>query len=98
VSDVAPRTLTIAEVAELTGLTPRAIAARIERGTLPSELRGNRRHIPLVALYEQGLMPMDPGATVADLLDRIERLARRIGELEAENRGLEAELRRSRGG
>jgi excisionase family DNA binding protein len=76
--------VTIAEAATLTGLTKGALASRIERGTLPVEKRGSRRRIPLAALYEARLISMSPGRTIDELLDRLERQAQRIGELEAE--------------
>ena len=76
--------MTIAEAARLTGLTNRAIEARIERGTLPAELREGRRRIPLAALYDAGLIAMQPGAVVSELLDRLEAQAQELGRLQAE--------------
>lgn len=80
------RWLTIPEVVDVTGLTKRAVQARIERGTLPSELHAGRRVVALPTLYELGLIPLSPGRTVSELLDRLEEAQRRIGELEAELR------------
>jgi hypothetical protein len=82
------RTLTLAEAAELTGLSAAALAARITRGTLPSKKEGSRRVVELAALYDAGLVKLDAGRTVSDLLDRLEAAHARIGELEAENRRL----------
>jgi hypothetical protein len=83
----ADRLVTVEEAGRLSGLSKRAIQGRIERDTLRSERRGARRLVSLVSLYEQGLIPMDAGATVSEMLSRIEALARRVGELEAEQRG-----------
>jgi hypothetical protein len=80
------RTVTLPEAAELTGLSPDALAKRIARGTLPSEKEGTRRVVPLAALYAAGLVTIDPGGTITELLDRLERAYARIGQLEAELR------------
>jgi hypothetical protein len=78
------RTVSISEAAALTGKSRTAIASRVDRGSLPSVLQGSRRRIPLAALYGAGLISMRPGRTIDELLDRLERQAQRIGELEAE--------------
>jgi hypothetical protein len=78
------RWVTIDQAAELTGLSRRAIEGRVERGTVESKVERGRRLIALVSLYERGLIPLSPGKTVGELLDRLERQAERIGELEAE--------------
>lgn len=65
-----------------------ALAQRIARGSLPSEKQGNRRVVALADLYAAGLIGLDPGATVTELLDRLEQAYARIGQLEAENRRL----------
>lgn len=80
------RLLSVPEAARLTGKSQRSIRSRIERGTLPVERRGRTVLVPLVSLYEQGLITMDAAATVSELLDRLEAQAKRIGELEAELR------------
>jgi excisionase family DNA binding protein len=85
------RLLSLAEAAELTGVTRRAIEGRVERGRLPHVKQGSRRYVRLEDLYAAGLLAMDPGPTAAAMLDTIERLATRVGELEAE-------LRQTRGG
>jgi excisionase family DNA binding protein len=82
------RTLTIDEAATLTGHSRRAIAARIERGTLKGEKVGKLWRVDLAELVRAGLVPLDPPGHVTDLLDRLEAQAKRIGELEAENRRL----------
>ena len=50
------RTYTIAEAAELTGLTRKALARRVERGSLQSLVRGGRRMIPHAELVRTGLI------------------------------------------
>ena len=56
------RTYTIAEAADLTGLSRKAIARRIERGSLQSLVRGGRRMVPHAELVRTGLIPESPGA------------------------------------
>ena len=64
------RTFTIAEAAELTGLSRKAIARRVERGSLRSVVRNGRRRVPRSELVRAGLLPdaddgtpgTDPGA------------------------------------
>ena len=64
------RTFTIAETAELTGLSRKAIARRVERGSLRSVVRNGRRRIPrseleragLLAEGDEGTPNLDPGA------------------------------------
>src|ERR1041385_8916161 len=53
--DTPPRTLTVEEAAQLTGLTKTALKRRIDRGTLPAVVRGGRRRIPVSELYRRGL-------------------------------------------
>jgi hypothetical protein len=80
------RYVTLAEAAELTGKTAKALAARIQRGKLPAEKRGGRVLVPIAALYDAGLIRLPPAATVDAMLDRIEALSRRVGELEQQLR------------
>ena len=54
------RTYTITEVAELTGVSRKAIARRVERGSLRSVVRNGRRRIPRSELVRAGLL--DEGA------------------------------------
>jgi Helix-turn-helix domain len=54
---VAPkRTYTIAEASELTGLSRKALARRVERGSLRSVVRNGRRLIPRSELVRAGLV------------------------------------------
>jgi excisionase family DNA binding protein len=50
------RTYTITEAAELTGLSRKAIARRVERGSLRSVFRNGRRRIPRSELARAGLL------------------------------------------
>jgi excisionase family DNA binding protein len=50
------RTYTISEAAELTGLSRKAIARRVERGSLRSLVRDGRRRIPRSELERAGLI------------------------------------------
>ena len=54
-----PRTLTIKETAEATGLTIKAVRSRIERGTLPAVVRDGLRRIPYSELVRAGLIEAD---------------------------------------
>jgi hypothetical protein len=56
------RTYTIAEAAELTGLSRKAIARRLERGSLRSLVRNGRRLVPRSELVRAGLMTEDGAA------------------------------------
>lgn len=94
-------TITIAQAADLTGLTKTALRGRVERGTLRSVTRGNRRRVFVADLRKAGLIDTDaeiPGAddppplTVEDVLDRLERQAEEIGQLRAERDRLASEL------
>lgn len=46
----------VAEAAELTGLSKKALRSRIERGTLPAIKRDGKRVIPVAELRRQGLL------------------------------------------
>ena len=60
------RTLTLAEAAEATGLTRKALQRRVDRGSVRSVLTGGLRRIPVTELYRLGLMqPEDPVASSA---------------------------------
>lgn len=50
------RTYTISEAAELTGLSRKALARRIERGSIRCVVRDGRRRIPLAELVRAGLL------------------------------------------
>lgn len=53
----AKRTYTIAEAADLVGLSRKAVARRVERGSLRSVVRNGRRLIPRSELVRTGLLP-----------------------------------------
>lgn len=97
--------MTIAQAAELTGLSKVALRRRVERGTIAGIQRGGRRMIPLDELRRHNLIDADaavpnevaspaPPLTTDDALDRLEAQAQEIGRLRAEldqaNRELEA--------
>jgi excisionase family DNA binding protein len=67
---VAERTVTLAEAAELTGLTRKALQRRIDRGSLRSVLSGGRRRIPVSELHRANLAPAaaDPDSPPEGLL------------------------------
>jgi excisionase family DNA binding protein len=50
------RTYTISEAAELTGLSRKALARRVERGSLRYVVRDGRRRIPVAELVRVGLL------------------------------------------
>jgi excisionase family DNA binding protein len=56
------RTYTVSEAAELTGLSRKALARRIERGSLRCVVRDGRRRIPLAELIRAGLVEEDEPA------------------------------------
>jgi hypothetical protein len=107
-----PLTLNVAECARATGLTPKAIRRRIERGTLESTLVAGQRRIPLTALIAADLLVdavnrgqrgtpqgTQPGALVQRLIAHRERLAEEVAaanEFEADVRRLADQLRRER--
>lgn len=82
-------TVDIAGAARATGLSVKAIRGRVERGSLPCEMVGGRRRIPVSALLEAGLLVSEPAPRKAEidvdaLLRRLEAQATEIGRLEAE--------------
>ena len=56
------RTYTISEAAELTGLSRKALARRVERGSLQYVVRDGRRRIPVAELVRVGLLQDDESA------------------------------------
>ena len=77
-------TIDIAGAARATGLSVKAIRGRVERGSLPHELVGGRRRIPIRALLEAGLLVSDPSTRSAAPTDPV------VEEI----RSLRAEVRR----
>jgi excisionase family DNA binding protein len=63
------RNLTITEAAELTGLSRKAIARRVERGSIRSVLRSGKRLIPRNELIRVGLLPPEGYSGVEQLTD-----------------------------
>jgi DNA-binding transcriptional MerR regulator len=79
---------TLAEAARLTGLSTRAIARRVERGSLPASKRNGRRIVTLRALVEAGLIDpatrerpawsrqcVDPAEVARELIETVIRQA-----------------------
>jgi hypothetical protein len=56
------RTYTISEAAQLTGLSQKALARRIERGSLQCVVRDGRRRIPVAELVRVGLLKDEENA------------------------------------
>ena len=85
--------LTIRDAARATGLSVKAVQRRIERGTLPAQLEGGVRRIPLGALLEAHLVVEDgtPGALRPAMASpgMLSELQRRVEELEARLAALE---------
>jgi len=61
-----PRTYSISEAAEVTGLSREAVRSRIRRGSLASLLVDGERRIPRVELERAGLMDSRPRGTLAE--------------------------------
>ncbi len=89
--------MSIRDAALATGLTPKALRRRIERGTLHSVMVDGRRRIAMEELLERGLLvPLDadgrprlarpvqrPAAAAANALtERLRMLERRVSALE----------------
>ena len=88
--------MSIRDAALATGLTPKALRRRIERGTLRSVMVDGRRRIAMEELLERGLLvPLDadgrprparpiqrPAATANALAERLRILERRVAALE----------------
>jgi excisionase family DNA binding protein len=77
---VRKRTYTIKEAAELTGLSQKAIARRVERGSLRSLVRGGRRLIPRAELVRAELVPAEGDGGESDF-EPIELLPHRESAL-----------------
>lgn len=96
--------MTIAEAAQLTGLSEQAIRRRIERGVLPAEVVGRKRRLALADLQRAGLLreaaavPIpDDREEVGELLDRIERTTDELGGMAVELRARLARREQRRG-
>lgn len=89
-------TIDIAGAARATGLSVKAIRGRVERGSLPAELVGGRRRIPVRALLDAGLLVDDPTARRG--ADPLERLAGEIAALREEVARLADRVERLAGG
>ena len=100
--------VTIAEAAEMTGLTKRAIARRIERGTLSARLaQDGRRYVRVGDLAESGLLDLATGKPPAwraeqvdaqevarELVQTLIRQSIELNELRLRLEALEEESRR----
>lgn len=93
--DGASTLMSIRDAAQATGLSPKALRRRIERGTLTSVMIGGRRRIPMEALARRGLIvtghhPISSHRLVERvdvtddaIQDRLHRLESRVSALEA---------------
>lgn len=91
--DGASTLMSIRDAARASGLSPKALRRRIERGTLASVLVGGRRRIPVDDLVRRGLMAdPDDAARVAErtrgeveeaMSERLRALESRVAALEA---------------
>jgi excisionase family DNA binding protein len=86
--------LTIAEASELTGLSKRALARRIERGQLPASKVDGLRRVEARELADAGLLNlatgapplwaqsrMDPGAVAREIVETLVRQSIELHEL-----------------
>ena len=91
--------MSIRDAARASGLSPKALRRRIERGTLGSVLVGGRRRIPVDDLVRRGLVarPEDPVSSVATapIDSESQAVARRLQALEFRVAALEAALERA---
>jgi excisionase family DNA binding protein len=96
---------TIAEASELTGLSKRALARRIERGQLPASKDGRLRYVTRRDLVEAGLIDpttgerapwarrVDPNAVAREVVQTVVRQGVELHELRAQLRALVEESR-----
>jgi excisionase family DNA binding protein len=89
---VRKRTYTIKEAAELTGLSQKAVARRVERGSLRSLVRGGRRLIPRAELVRAELVPAEGHKEESDF-DPIELLPYRDSALPVDESAFAALVR-----
>ncbi len=94
-TDGASTLMSIRDAARASGLSPKALRRRIERGTLGSVLVAGRRRIPVDDLVRRGLVPdgADPVSAdgVAMTQDPV-AMARRLRALEVRVAALESAL------
>lgn len=93
--DGASTLMSIRDAARASGLSPKALRRRIERGTLRSVLVGGRRRIPVDDLVRRGLMagPDDPARVAGRMREEDEeQIAGRLQSLESRVAALEAML------
>lgn len=91
--DGASTLMSIRDAARASGLSPKALRRRIERGTLGSVLVGGRRRIPVDDLVRRGLMagPDDAARVAGRTRDEAdEAMAERLRVLESRVAALEA--------
>jgi excisionase family DNA binding protein len=99
--------LTIAEASELTGLSKRALARRIERGQLPASKEGGLRRIEARKLADAGLLDlatgrpppwggkrMDSGAVAREIVETLVRQSIELHELRSRLDSFVSESRR----
>ena len=94
-TDGAGTLMSIRDAARASGLSPKALRRRIERGTLGSVLVGGRRRIPVDDLVRRGLVDdgAAPGAGSGTAgADDPAAMARRLRALESRVAALEAAL------
>ena len=83
-------TLTLRDAARATGLSVKALRRRVERGTLPAQLVGGVRRVPISELLRAGLLVTEPGGRPAGAAPAdAAALARRVAALEERVRALE---------
>ena len=90
--------MSIRDAARASGLSPKALRRRIERGTLGSVLVGGRRRIPVDDLVRRGLVPdgTDPTRAITTAaVDGSAGMVRRLEALESSVAALESALRTS---
>jgi hypothetical protein len=88
-TDGASTLMSIRDAARASGLSPKALRRRIERGTLGSVLVGGRRRIPVDDLVRRGLVA-DEGEPATT--DDQAAMARRLRALELRVAALESAL------
>ncbi len=96
--DGASTLMSIRDAARASGLSPKALRRRIERGTLGSVMVGGRRRIPVDDLVRRGLVPDggDPAPDeVSSEIHDPSTMARRLRALESRVAALESALDRA---